>query len=123
MSMIEEELRFDDLPKAIIKVLNKLSDLEKKVEDIGRMKLVYAQESDRWLNLKELCEYLPNHPAEQTIYGWTSQKKIPYHKSGKRIQFRKSEIDAWILEDEEKSEEEIDNDVRSYIMSKKKHKY
>lgn len=121
--MIEEELRFDDLPKAIIKVLNKLSDLEKKVEDIGRMKLVYAQESDRWLNLKELCEYLPNHPAEQTIYGWTSQKKIPYHKSGKRIQFRKSEIDAWILEDEEKSEEEIDNDVRSYIMSKKKHKY
>lgn len=121
--MIEEELRFDDLPKAIIKVLNKLSDLEKKVEEIRRMKIVYAQEPDRWFNLKELCEYLPNHPAEQTIYGWTSLKKIPYHKSGKRIQFRKSEIDAWILEDEGKSEKEIDKEVEQYIKANKKHRY
>ncbi|MGL5981108.1 MAG: helix-turn-helix transcriptional regulator [Phocaeicola sp.] len=121
--MTEEELKFEDLPKAVNQVLNKLTELEKKVEEIGRIKVAYAQEPDRWMNLKDLCEYLPNHPAEQTIYGWTSLNKIPYHKCGKRVQFRKSEIDAWILEDQGKTEKEIDSDVQQFIKSRKKHKY
>ena len=54
---------------------------------------------DQWLNLEELRNYLPDHPAEQTIYGWTSNHTIPFHKKGKKLQFLKSEIDKWLKAD------------------------
>lgn len=40
-----------------------------------------------WLSVSELSEYLPTHPVEHTIYCWTSNKQIPFHKKGKRIMF------------------------------------
>ena len=49
-----------------------------------------------WLSVSELSEYLPTHPVEHTIYCWTSNKQIPFHKKGKRIMFLKSEIDEWM---------------------------
>jgi len=45
--------------------------------------------------LEELCDYLPSHPAEATIYGWTMRKKM-FHKVGKKAQFLQAEIDAWM---------------------------
>lgn len=54
-------------------------------------------ESDRWLDLDTLCEYLPNKPAKATVYGWVNKELIPFQKNGKRLNFLKSEIDAWLL--------------------------
>lgn len=58
-----------------------------------------GEAEDQWLNLEELRNYLPNHPAEQTVYGWTSTHAIPFHKKGKHLQFLKSEIDNWLKAD------------------------
>ena len=62
-----------------------------------------------WLSVSELSEYLPTHPVEHTIYCWTSNKQIPFHKKGKRIMFLKSEIDA-----------EIMNEAIAYVQSTRK---
>ena len=60
--------------------------------------------SDVWLDIKELCEYLPNKPKKQTIYGYISASKIPVHKSKgeKKLRFLKSEIDAWLMQGKRK---------------------
>jgi excisionase family DNA binding protein len=53
---------------------------------------------DKWFNLKELCEYIPDRPSKPTVYGWVNSSKIPVHKGGKKLRFLKSEIDAWLKE-------------------------
>jgi excisionase family DNA binding protein len=48
----------------------------------------------RFLSPKELSEYIGL--AEQTIYHWVYEKKIPYHKIGRLIKFDIKEIDEFI---------------------------
>jgi len=51
---------------------------------------------DKWMNLNELCNYLPDRPSKPTVYSWVNQKNIPVHKGGKKLRFLKSEIDIWL---------------------------
>ncbi|HEX7584875.1 MAG TPA: helix-turn-helix domain-containing protein [Prolixibacteraceae bacterium] len=55
-----------------------------------------AADPERWMNLQELCEYLPDKPKVQTVYSWVSNKLIPYNKGSKHLRFLKSEIDTWL---------------------------
>ncbi|MDP2924160.1 MAG: helix-turn-helix domain-containing protein [Candidatus Omnitrophota bacterium] len=48
----------------------------------------------RYLSPKELSEYLG--VSINTIYGWVSQKKIPYKKLGRLVRFSVEEIDEWV---------------------------
>ena len=49
--------------------------------------------------VKELAEYLPDKPHENTIRNWTHKKLIPFHKvshhKNSKLYFKKSEIDKW----------------------------
>lgn len=75
----------------------------------------------RWLNVTQLCEYLPSHPKKQTIYSWTSKKRIPYHKKGRSIMFDKGEIDAWLLDGEHfKSESDIEREAKEFVINGKR---
>jgi len=49
----------------------------------------------RYLSPKELSQYLG--VSLQTVYEWTSQKKIPYVKLGRLVKFDIKEIDKWML--------------------------
>jgi excisionase family DNA binding protein len=53
-------------------------------------------EPKQFLTVSELREYLPENPSESTIYCWTSAKKIPFQKHGKKLIFVRSEIDKWL---------------------------
>ena len=48
----------------------------------------------RYLSPQELSQYL--NLSIQTIYEWTSQKKIPYIKLGRLVKFDQQEIDEWV---------------------------
>ena len=48
----------------------------------------------RYLSPLELSLYLGM--SIQTIYEWTSQKKIPFIKLGRLVKFDKQEIDEWM---------------------------
>ena len=116
--MTEMNLIFDDLPKAISWMMNKLKELDLKLDGITSQSK--EEPEVQWLNLKELCDYLPSHPAEQTVYGWTSCHQIPFHKKGKRIMFLKSEIDTWLHESKIKSPKELETDALRYVQSKRR---
>lgn len=45
---------------------------------------------------EQLSDYLPEHPARQTIYGWVNNRKVPFEKHGRSLLFRKSLIDEWL---------------------------
>lgn len=86
-----ENITTEELTKtlrAIIKEEFSLLDSNGKI-------LIRGQE-DPLLTMEQLIDYLPEHPARQTVYGWVNFRLIPYQKHGKRLYFRKSAIDRWL---------------------------
>ena len=113
----KKNITFEDLPKAMSWMMDKLNKLDSKIDGLNNIPQI--RPADQWMNLKELCEYLPSHPAEQTVYGWTSCHQIPFHKRGKRIMFLKSEIDAWLHDGKRKSQKELAEEAAQFINAKR----
>ncbi len=78
------------------------------------------QNTDTWFDLNELCQYLPDKPKKQTVYGWINQRLIPFHKTTKKLQFLKSEIDNWIKSGRKQTIAEIKTEVEQSLTRKKK---
>ena len=116
--MLQNQITFNDMPQLMVDVLAKLKELDEKMD---RLAPSVKADEPQWFNVSALIDYLPNHPAEQTIYGWTSAKKIPFHKRGKSILFNKAEIDEWLNDStHHKSVQELERDAMSYINSKRR---
>jgi len=99
-----------DLSKQIIDtltemgVLNSLSQTENK--------------EDQWLNVEDLCKYLPDHPCQNTIYKWKRKGIIPFHKRSKHLYFLRSEIDAWLKSKRGLTNDEISSKIDKNIQVK-----
>ena len=76
--MNEKNITFEDLPKAMSWMMDKLNELDSKIDGLNTQSPGIPTE--QWMNLKELCDYIPSHPAEQTVYGWTSCHQIHFIK-------------------------------------------
>ncbi len=108
----ENGVSFDCLPKAVANLQICVNEILKKIEILQSG----VENSEKWYNLKELCEYLPDKPAQQTVYEWANKRIIPFHKRGKKLFFLKSEIDNWMLSDNNS----IQNQVQLYLNSHKR---
>ena len=99
-------------------ILAKVTALEEKLD---HFQSTPQAEGKQWLNITELIDYLPNHPAEQTVYGWTSARKIPFHKQGKSIMFKKSEIDAWLEGcTYHKSQKDLEQEAAAFVHGRRR---
>jgi len=54
-----------------------------------------SEDPDKMMSLKEVAIFL--NRAQQTVYGFTSKQQIPFIKKGKKLYFRKSELEKWIM--------------------------
>jgi excisionase family DNA binding protein len=61
--------------------------------------------NDALLSVKEVADYL--QLKESTVYTWAQQGKIPAIKVGRRWQFRRSDLDAWLAEHVQSAEDSI----------------
>ncbi len=117
---------FDMIPTLMANLLEDNKILSAKLDDISK-KISAANKSskddDRRMDVTEAQKYIPGHPAVQTIYGWTSNNMIPYHKVGKRIYFVKSELDAWLLKEGHKSQDDLRREAEEYVNSRRKNRY
>ncbi len=114
-NILQNEISFNDMPKALAYLISKVD----RLETLLSVSKSEQPDSDKWFNLQELCSYLPDKPARQTVYGWIGQRLIPYHKKGKKLQFLKSEIDAWLLTDKRKTVAELNEEATAFILTKK----
>lgn len=95
---MESNITFDQMPSIIMALVDKVDELSRKLDNITLFQGV-TSEREEWFDVNSLSEYLPSHPATQTIYCWTHDHLIPYRKNGRRLVFLKSEIDEWIIKD------------------------
>ena len=65
--------------------------------------ILKAMPNDDIMTVKELADYL--EIAEKTAYRFASEGKVPGFKVGSAWRFRKSEIDRWMSEQEQNSED------------------
>ena len=115
--MQKENITFNDMPQMLAVMYAKLNELGDKVDKLVPPK---QREEPQWLNVAALIEALPTHPADQTIYGWTSARKIPFHKNGKNVIFNKAEIEEWLKSGTyRKSEADLEQEAISFIYNKR----
>ena len=78
--MAEKTITFNDVPEAMTYLIEKFDRLENLIESAVSPRTDEVQ----WMDIDTLCEYLPDKPAKQTVYGWVCKKIIPFHKKGKK---------------------------------------
>ena len=71
------------------------------------------------LNLNETCAYLDMSTSH--IYKMTSQKQIPHFcPQGKKLYFRREELDEWLLRNRQDSIDEIETRAANYLITNKR---
>ena len=60
-NMSEKNITFEDLPKAVSWLMDKLNELDSKIDGLNNQN--QSVPTEQWMNLKELCDYIPSHPA------------------------------------------------------------
>lgn len=115
--MKEEIITLDQVPMALNHLINKVETIEALVSNMSdkRSSTTYGNE---WMNIRELCDYLPTHPARQTVYEWVKGRVIPFHKTSKKLTFNKTEIDEWLHGGYRKTMSEIEREADDFVNSK-----
>lgn len=102
-----------------ILILQKLTSLEKKYDEHLLLQAEQLLLQKEVLNFTETCRYLDL--SESHLYKLTSQKQIPHYcPQGKRLYFRRDELDAWLQRNKQASSQEIDREASDYIIRKKR---
>ncbi|MCC8038338.1 MAG: helix-turn-helix domain-containing protein [Bacteroidales bacterium] len=117
--MFETTVTYDTLPQAVTYLIKEMERLHARMDNITAPA---PEKEDRWMTVAELCDYLPQHPSTQTVYGWTSTNQIPFHKRGKHVLFLMSEIDRWLTQGAVKSHGQLAEEALAFIANKKKGK-
>lgn len=112
--MAVTNVSYDTLPQAVSYLIEKVERLENLLET-QKSETTVPDNPNQRMNLKELQAYLPDHPAAPTVYGWVRNNLIPFYKKGKKLSFKKSEIDAWLDAGRNKTDEEIAEEANEYI--------
>lgn len=86
-----DAMSFNDLPNAVHKLFEKLSNIEQLL--LASCNATPA-DADEILTVQQAAELLKL--SVPTIYGLVSKADIPVNKRGKRLYFSKAELTAWI---------------------------
>lgn len=92
-------------------ILERLDRIEKAIAKLNIGTPI--AEVNNPMDIKELSAYLKN--SKSAIYKMTALNDIPHYKSGKRLYFKKSEIDGWIFSNKIKTNDDIEREAMEYI--------
>lgn len=89
-----------------------LQDLSHQLE---RVEMLTAISAKPILNLDEAVAFTGFSKGH--LYRLTSQREIPHYKKGQKLLFKKSELEAWMLEDKVETVTSIDSQAATYVAT------
>ena len=92
---------------------------QNKSESQRIQSLLYQFSQKDILCFREACQFLSL--SSSYLYKLTHKQQIPYYKpGGKKIYFKRSELESWLLKNRVKTLEEIEEDAGEYVIRKKR---
>ncbi len=95
--------------------MNDMQDISNKLDRIEQMAII---SSKTVLSLSEAAVFTGY--SESHIYNLTSRKAIPHYKKNRKLFFKKSELEDWLLERQVKTDKEIESKAATYVSTHKK---
>ena len=92
-------------------ILERLDSIEKAIASLNTTNPIQVNNAP--MDVKNLSEYLKL--SVSAIYKLTSTSEIPHYKSGKRLYFKKEEIEEWIFSKRIKTRDDIENEAMEYL--------
>lgn len=97
-------------------------NIQQQLQEIKEMISELSIQNKEILSFKEASKYL--NLSHSTMYKYTSTNVIAHYKpTGKKIFFKKEDLDIWILKNKVSSMEEIEAKAIEYIQKNPWNKY
>ena len=91
-----------------------MDTIQKQLNEIKNLLLTQNLHQKQILTVKDSAVYL--QLSKSCLYKMTSRKEIPFYSpGGKKIYFRKSELDAWVFSSRLTSSSELESEVEDYL--------
>jgi excisionase family DNA binding protein len=88
--------------------------IQKEIKEMKKLLLALIIEQKEILTSEEARTYL--QLSKSCLFKMTSKKKIPFYKpGGKKLYFKKSELDAWVFNSKILSNSESESDIEGYL--------
>jgi excisionase family DNA binding protein len=113
---MEQILTFEKLPEAVKMLTQEVSEMKRLLMD--KQEQSPTNHPEQLFTIQKASEFLSLSVC--TIYSKVSKKEIPYMKRGKRLYFSQTELMDYLKGGRKKSQEEINEEVDSFLTSKKK---
>ncbi len=88
--------------------------IQKQIEELKKLLEESKLQNKKFLTLEESANYLSI--SKSHLYKLTSRNDIPFYQpTGKKIYFKKTEIDEWIFNSKVQPVSDIENEVEHYL--------
>jgi excisionase family DNA binding protein len=95
MDNMQNNLSFDQLPKAVGELLGKVDYLISRLENLKDADNASDREQEnQMMTMDEACKFIGK--KRSTMYSLTSERRIPFRKRGNKLYFFKKELVEWI---------------------------
>ena len=102
----------------IIEKLNNIENLLKQRQTNITASQQKQSSENEIMNLSQAATYMSL--SKSTMYKHTSTREIPHFKRGKRVYFKKTDLDEWLTKNKIISREEIEQKANLYILTHKR---
>jgi len=111
-----ETLTFDQLPQAVTMLTKEVSELKRLLIEKQEQP---TDQPEQLLTIDEVATLL--HLTKPTVYSKVSKNELPgVCKQGKRLYFDRQTIIDWIKQGRKKSNAEIEQEAKAYLLNNKK---
>ena len=83
-------------------------------KDVVKQEQADQQVKAEVMNADQAAEFL--HIAKQTLYSMTSRRKIPFYKNGKKILFRRGDLEEWLNSGKREQFSKIQKHGQQYVQ-------
>jgi excisionase family DNA binding protein len=88
--------------------------IQSEIKEIKKLLLAQNLQKKEFLTVEETTVYL--QLSKSCLFKMTSNKEIPFYKpGGKKLYFRKPELDEWVFKNRIPSNYELESEVENYL--------
>ena len=116
---MENKITFETMPQAIYELITKIDRLQSDINELKQRNSTTTV-VEPMIGIEEACKIL--HRAKSTVYALTQARKIPFYQPGKMLQFKKSELMAWMEDSKQETCSQSQEDLIAQMQSTVRHK-